>query len=67
MGPGGWGGGHPPYPPGGPNLPGLFPETSVTALVTGKGVPGWGFKSDQPTGSLFTLPCTGHDIGTGEG
>ena len=42
----------PPHPPtrGGPNLPSLFTETFVAALLTGKGLPGWGFKPEQPPG-----------------
>ena len=57
--------GHPPSPHGGPNLTGLFPETSVVDLVPGTGVPGRGFKSDQPTGSLCALPRAGHNIDPG--
>ena len=42
--------GHPPPPQGGPNLPGVFPETSVAAPVPGRGVPGRAFKLDQAPG-----------------
>ena len=63
----GWGGLGRPPPQGGPNLLGLFTETSVAALVTGRGVPGRGVKSDQSTGSLFALPCTGINCDPGGG
>ena len=59
-------GGSPP-PWGGPNLPGLFPEMSVAAPVPDRGVPGWGIKSDQPPGSIFTPPRAGHNRDPGGG
>ena len=62
-------GGSPPTPPpwGGPNLPVIFPETSVADPVPGRGVPGWGFKSDQPPGSLCAPPLVGHNRDPGGG
>ena len=55
---------HPPThsPPGGPNLPGLFSEMSVAAPVPIRGEPGWGFKSDQPLGSLCAPTRAGHNF-----
>ena len=52
---------YPPTPRGGPNLPGLFPKTSVASYVPGIGVPVRGFKSDQPPGSIFALLHAGHN------
>ena len=43
-------------PPGGPHLPDILPKIYVAALVTSRGVHGWGFKSDQPPGSLSAPP-----------
>ena len=40
-------------PRGGPNLPVIFPKMSVADLVPSRGLPGKGFKSDEPPGSLF--------------
>ena len=54
-----------PPPQGGPNLPGIFPKTSVVAPVTGGGVPGRGLKPDQPPGSLFAPPHAGHNSDPG--
>ena len=57
----------PPYNQGGPNLPGLFTETSVEAPVPGGGVPMRGLKSKQPTASLCTPPRAGHNSDPGGG
>ena len=46
----GVGRGYPPVSQGSPNLPGLFTETYIAALVPGRGVPGWGTKPDQTPG-----------------
>ena len=48
--------GAPPPLWGGPILPVLFPKTYVAATMTGRGVPGWSFKSDQLIGSLCAPP-----------
>ena len=54
--------GAPPRPPrGGPNLLGIFPKFFIAAPVSGRGVPGRGFKSDQPPGSLCAPPQAGNN------
>ena len=56
-----------PLPPwGGPNLPGLFTETSVATPVPFRGVPERGFKLDQPPDSLFTPTHAGHNSDPGK-
>ena len=64
---GDWGGYIPPLHWGGPNLPDMFPKMDVADPVPIRGVPGWGFKSYQPLGSLFAPSCAGHDRDPGGG
>ena len=48
-------------------LPGILPKTLVAAPVPGRGVPGWGVKSDQPLDSLLTPPRVGYNCDSGGG
>ena len=61
--------GRDPPPPSwvGPNLPGIFTETYIAALVPGGGVPGRDLELDQPPGSICTPPRAGHNSDTGGG
>ena len=51
----------------GPNLPQVIPKKSVVVPVPSRGLSGWGFKLDQPKGSLYALLCAGHNCDPGEG
>ena len=44
---------------------GLFPEMPFADPVPSRGVPGQGFKPDQPLGSLCAPPCTGQNYDPG--
>ena len=51
----------------GKQSPDLFPKTYVASTMPVRGVPGWGFKSDQSLGSLCATPFAGHNHDPGVG